>query len=384
MKIGIMTATYLPSRNGVATSTALYVRGLRERGHEVRVFAPRHPLMPAREDGVYRLNSSFLGARALGAPADYPVLLAPGPLLTARLPLRDLDVLHTMHPFLAGGLALKWSRLSGAPVVFTAHTQYDEYLHYTPVPPRLGRAMLRPHVSAFARRVDAVLAPGRAMVQMLRVYGYAGHVELFPNPVDLAAFQAADGGAFRAEHHIPRDAPLVMYLGRLAPEKNLDVMIRAFDQARASRPELRLLVVGDGPSRMSAARDAPEGVRFTGPVPYARVPEALAAADAFLTASTSEVLPMSMIEALAAGAPLVAAHSPAALDLIGEGINGTVRDATPQALADGLLFTLHPDRLSALQAGARASAARYNLPQRAQALEEVYERVRAGHHKPED
>lgn len=58
--------------------------------------------MPARENGVYRLNSSFLGARALGAPADYPVLLAPGPLLTARLPLRDLDVLHTMHPFLAG------------------------------------------------------------------------------------------------------------------------------------------------------------------------------------------------------------------------------------------------------------------------------------------
>ncbi|QFP76532.1 glycosyltransferase [Deinococcus sp. AJ005] len=381
MKIGIITATYLPSRNGVATSTALFVRGLRERGHEVRVFAPRHPLMPAHEDGVYRLNSSFLGARALGAPADYPVLLAPGPLLTSRLPLRDLDVLHTMHPFLAGGLALKWSRLSGAPVVFTAHTQYDEYLHYTPMPPRLGRAMLRPHVSAFARRVDAVLAPGRAMVQMLHGYGYAGHVEQFPNPVDLAAFRAADGRAFRAEHHIPLDAPLVMYLGRLAPEKNLEVMIRAFDQARASRPELRLLVVGDGPSRMSAAREAPEGVRFTGPVPYARVPEALAAADAFLTASTSEVLPMSMIEALAAGAPLVAAHSPAALDLIGEGINGTVREATPQALADGLLYALHPDRLGALQAGARASAARYDLPQRAQALEEVYERVRAGHRR---
>lgn len=116
-------------------------------------------------------------------------------------------------------MALKWSRLSGAPVVFTAHTQYDEYLHYTPMPPRLGRAMLRPHVSAFARRVDAVLAPGRAMVQMLHEYGYAGHVELFPNPVDLAAFQAADGHAFRAEHNVPPDAPLVMYLGRLAPRR---------------------------------------------------------------------------------------------------------------------------------------------------------------------
>ena len=375
MRIGIITATYLPSRNGVATSTALYVRGLRERGHDVRVFAPRHPLMPEREDGVYRLNSSFLGAQALGAPADYPVLLAPGPLLTARLPLRDLDVLHTMHPFLAGGLALKWSRLSGASVVFTAHTQYDEYLHYTPMPRRLGRAMLRPHVSAFARRVDAVLAPGRAMVQMLHEYGFAGHVEQFPNPVDLAAFQAADGRAFRGEHNVPVDAPLVMYLGRLAPEKNLDVMVRAFDRARASRPELRLLVVGDGPSRASSTQAAPEGVTFTGPVPYARVPEALAAADTFLTASTSEVLPMSMIEALAAGAPLVAARSPAALDLIEEGVNGTVREATPQALADGLLYTLHPQRFGALQAGARTSAARYDLPERVRALDEIYSAV---------
>ncbi|WP_288403220.1 glycosyltransferase family 4 protein [uncultured Deinococcus sp.] len=377
MRIGIVTATYLPSRNGVATSTALFARGLRERGHEVLVFAPRHPQMPPHEDGVYRLNSSFAGARALGAPADYPVMLAPGPRLTARLPLRGLDVVHTMHPFLAGRLALRWARLAGAPVVFTAHTQYDEYLHYTPMPRRVGRAVLRPHVSAFARRVDAVLAPGQAMVDMLRGYGFAGETTLFPNPVDLTAFAGASGAAFRAEHHVAPDVPLVVSLGRLAPEKNLGVMLRAFDRARASRPELRLLVVGDGPSRAEAQAMAPEGVTFTGPVPYARVPEALAAADAFLTASTSEVLPMSMIEALAAGAPLVAARSAAALDLIREGENGTVREATPDDLSLGLLETLDPARLGALQAGARASARQYALPERAAALEAVYLRVLA-------
>ncbi|WP_291432320.1 glycosyltransferase family 4 protein [Deinococcus sp.] len=376
MRVGIVTATYLPSRNGVATSTALFARGLRDLGHEVRIFAPRHPQTPPREDGVYRLNSSFAGARALGAPADYPVMLAPGPLLTSRLPLRDLDVLHTMHPFVAGQLALRWSRLSGAPVVYTAHTQYDQYLHYAPMPGRVGRAVLRPHVSAFARRVDAVLAPGRAMVDMLREYGFQGRVDLLANPVDLASFRAASGAAFRAEFGVAPQTPLVMYLGRLAPEKNLEVALRAFTQARANRPDLRLLVVGDGPSRAPLQAQAPEGVTFTGPVPYARVPEALAAADAFITASTSEVLPMSMIEALAAGAPLVAAQSPAALDLIEEGVNGTVRAATPEALADGLLDTLRPDRLPALQEGARLSAARYDLPVRAAALAAVYERAR--------
>lgn len=377
-----MTATYLPSRNGVATSTALFARGLRERGHDVRIFAPRHPQMPPHEDGVYRLNSSFAGARALGAPADYPIMLAPGPILTGRLPLRDLDVLHTMHPFLAGQLALRWGRTVNAPVVYTAHTQYEQYLHYAPMPGRVGRALLKPHVSAFARRVDAVLAPGQAMVDMLREYDYQGDVQLFPNPVDLSAFQAASGHAFRAEFHLPPAAPLVVYLGRLAPEKNLGVMLRAFDQARAARPDIRLLVVGDGPSREETQQNAPEGVTFTGGISYARVPEALAAADAFLTASTSEVLPMSMIEALAAAAPLIAARSPAALDLIQEGVNGTIREATPEALATGLLSVLNPDELPRLQAGARESAKQYALPNRAAALEDVYERaIRQGRKK---
>lgn len=377
MRIGIVTATYLPSRNGVATSTALFARGLRERGHEVRIFAPRHPQQRENEPGIYRLNASFAGAQALGAPADYPMMLAPGPVLSSRLPLRGIEVWHTMHPFLAGSLALRWSRRTGAPVVYTAHTQYDQYLHYAPIPPEMGRAMMRPHIARFARKMDAVLAPGRAMVDMLREYGFEGQVELFPNPVDLTSFEDVQGAAFRAEYGVEADAPLVVYLGRLAPEKNLDTMLRAFALARESRPELRMLVVGDGPSRTSAEAGAPSGVTFTGAIPYARVPEALATADAFLTASTSEVLPMSMIEALAAGAPLVAARSPAALDLVAEGQNGTVREATAEALAAGLLTVLAPELLPRLQAQARESAQQYDLRARAEALEGIYRRVLA-------
>ncbi|RJF72004.1 glycosyltransferase family 4 protein [Deinococcus cavernae] len=381
MRIGIVTATYLPSRNGVATSTALFAQGLRERGHDVRIFAPRHPQMPPHEHGVYRLNASFAGARALGAPADYPMMLAPGPLLTSKLPLRDLEVVHTMHPFLAGQLALRWAWHAGAPVVYTAHTQYEQYLHYAPMPKRVSRAVVRPHVAAFARRVGRVLAPGRAMIDMLRQYGYQGQVDLFPNPVNLRAFQKADGHDLRAQYHIPADVPLVMSLGRLAPEKNLGVMLHAFEQARASRPELRLLVVGDGPSRAELQNQSREGVTFTGPIPYERVPQALAAADVFLTASTSEVLPMSMIEALAARTPLVAAQSPAALDLIEEGVNGTVRAPTPEALAAGLLHTLAPERLHVMQQAARESATQYDLPTRAAALEQIYEEVIAERRK---
>lgn len=381
MRIGIVTATFPPSRNGVATSTALFVRGLRALGHEVRVFAPRHPAQYRQPDWVeegevYRLPTSFRAARLLGAPADYPMLLHPRSL-TKRLPLDDLDVLHTMHPFLAGRLALDWSRRSGAPVVYTAHTQYDQYLHYSPVPPRLAAPAMRRHVAAFAAQVDAVLAPGRAMQEMLHRYGYNGEVRLFPNPVDLTAFTQADGAPldgipFRIRYGLAADTPLVMYLGRLAPEKNLDTLLAAFIQARKSRPELRLAVVGDGPSYSDLSRRLPEGALLTGGLPYTEVPAALAAADAFMTASTSEVLPMSMIEALAARSPLVAARSPAALDLVREGVNGFVTEPTAVALAQGLLAAMDPQTLPSLRAGAWTTASAYDLTKRARDLADLY------------
>lgn len=382
MRIGIVTATYSPSRNGVATSTALYVRGLRALGHEVRVFAPRHPAQYRRadwppEEGIYRLPTSFRAAQWLGAPADYPVMLHP--LAQARqLPLSDLDILHAMHPFLAGRLALEWAQRYRLPLVYTAHTQYDQYLHYSPVPPRLTAPRMRRHIADFARRADAVLAPGRAMQNMLRAYGYAGEVRIFPNPVDLSAFAGADGGAFRAQQGLSKGAPLAMYLGRLAPEKNLDTLLDAFVLARRERPDLQLAVVGDGPSSSALAARLPEGAVLAGPVPYEAVPQALTAADVFVTASSSEVLPMSMIEALAARTPLVAAQSPAALDLVQEGINGFVTASAPDALAGGLLRALALQALPPLQEGAQRTAQAYNLPARAQALADLYAELRRG------
>ena len=313
----------------------------------------------------------------MGAPADYPVMLAPGPLLTSRLPLRDLDVLHTMHPFLAGRLALKWSRLSGAPVVFTAHTQYERVPALHPHARRVGRAMLRPHVAAFARRVNAVLAPGRAMVRRCCGNTASGAMSsCFPTRWISLRSGPAEGLAFRAQYHVPQDAPLAMYLGRLAPEKNLDVMLRAFEQARASRPELRLLVVGDGSSREGGRPQRPRRRDFHRA--GALCPRAGGSGRRRRLHDRQHLRSVAHEHDRGAGrrdAPLVAARSPAALDLIVEGVNGTVREPTADALAAGLLEVLYPANLPGLQAGARHSAQQYDLRARAEALEQVYLRA---------
>lgn len=372
MHIGIVTATYLPSKNGVATSTALFARGLRALGHEVRVFAPEHSQREGQDEpGVVRLPSTMLAA-----PMDYPLLLPPSAAALARLPVADLDVIHTMHPFLAGQIALRWARTLDVPLFFTAHTQYHQYLHYAPRPRHLGGWLMRRHVRAFARAADVVLAPGRAIEDALRRYGYKGEVVTLPNPVDLAAFRGGGVNPVRERYGIAQDAPLLLYVGRLAAEKNLEVLLAAFELVAARLPEARLLLVGDGPARVTLKVRA-EGlpVVFAGAVPYAEVPAYLRAADLFVTASTSEVLPMSMIEALAAGTPLVAARSPAGAELIRPGVNGALCGATPAALAGAVLHALTSGELPTLRAGALASASAYDVTARSRDLAALYAQV---------
>ncbi|PYE55971.1 glycosyltransferase [Deinococcus yavapaiensis] len=375
MKIGIITATYAPSRNGVATSTTLFVKGLRALGHEVRVFAPEHPRRDAAasEEGVFRLPST-----AVSTAPDYPVLLPWAASMLRRLPLRDLDVVHTMHPFQVGQAARGIARAIDVPLVYTAHTQYDQYLHYIYMPRRFGLRMIRRQVRLFAQSADAVLVPGTAMEEVLRRYKFKGRVTLMPNPIDFAAFASVRGGEARASLGIPRDVPLLVYLGRLGQEKNLPTLIEAFRSASTRLPGARLLIVGDGPLRLELERRARGlAVTFTGAVEYARVPAYLAAGDAFVTASTSEVLPMSMIEALAAGLPLVAAQSPAARDLIGSGPGGVLCAPTPASLAAGMVRVVTSARAAEARAEARAIARRYDVIVRSRELAGIYETVQS-------
>ena len=372
MNVGIVTATYAPSRNGVATSTALFVRGLRRLGHTVRVFAPDHPgAIP--EDGVHRLPM----LRSAAAP-DYPLLLPIGPLASRRLPLDDLDVLHTMHPFVAGLVAHAWARRLGVPLVFTAHTQYHAYVHYAPTPAGLTAWATKRHVAAFARSADVVLVPGEALVDVLRGYGYAGAIERMSNPVELGCDAGAPDPRVRARLQIPDDAPMLLYVGRMAPEKGLPRLLDAVAQARRAEPRLHLVMVGDGPSRTAlAARDEPH-VRWVGPVEHRDVAAFVRAADRFVSASATEVQPMTFLESLAGGTPVVAVDSAAARELAGPGL--VVSGSAPGARSAAVRAARRAPDPEGRRRAARDAVRPFAVDVRAAALADVYERARA--HRP--
>ncbi len=367
MKVGIVTATYTPSRNGVATSTALFVRGLRALGHEVRVFAPVHPAARPEPD-VHRLPM----LRSAATP-DYPLLLPIGPLASRRLPLDDLEVMHTMHPFVAGHVAHAWARRLGVPLVFTAHTQYHSYVHYAPTPSGVTAWATKRHVASFARAADVVLVPGVALVDVLREYGYAGAIERMPNPVDLARHAGPPDPDLRARIGVPADAPLLLYVGRMAPEKGLPLLLEAVAEARRSEPRLHLMMVGDGPLRASlAARNEPQ-VHWVGPVDHREVASFVLAADLFVSASSTEVQPMTFLEALAGGTRVVAVDSAAARELAGPGL--TVSGPEVSGLSGAILAALRAPDPVARRKAAREAVRSFDVDVRAEALADVYARA---------
>ena len=320
MRIGILADLYLPHVSGITVFISMYQKALEAFGHEAHVFSfgpagsaednprvHRTPGIPIGKTGFYFALRHTSRNQAL---------------------IRSMDLLHTTHPFVSGTLAFRYRRDPSTPVVFTSQTRYDLYIrHYLPAPIRpLAHSLLRAYMPGFCRRCALVIAPSSSGTTMLRGLGVKGNIEIIPNAVDLEIFRPAE--------KFQRDRIRAVYVGRLAAEKNLPFLLNTFALAAASVPSLDLVLIGDGPQRASlealarSLRIAPR-VTFLGERTHRELPALLANCDLFLTASRTEIHPLSLIEAMAAGLPAVA--------VAGEGISETVRDG-----ASGLLSSNSP------------------------------------------
>lgn len=369
LRIGLMTDTYLPVCNGVTHMVSLLARDLANRGHEPHVFTFASPVeLRVAPDGLLgglRVPPSVLpddGVQVHRGPA-LPILRS-GYFLGVRYPLwmkallHEMDVIHVHHPFISGRLARRL-KTPEQPLVFTNQTRYDIYGHYLrrmmPFVPEesLGARVTR-HAALFANRCDRVIAPSAGLAQVLETWGVTAPIEVIPNGIELKRFKRPQSAsartrirkAQRARWNIPTDAPLVVYLGRLAPEKNVAMLLEAFALVRQTVSDARLLLVGDGPSdgelRAYASRlGLDDAAHFAGALPYDEVPTVLMACDLFASCSVSEVHPLTFIEAMAAGLPCVGTLSPGVADTVVEGRNGwfALSDAEPFAavLTEALL-----------------------------------------------
>jgi glycosyltransferase involved in cell wall biosynthesis len=272
-----------------------------------------------------------------------------------------MDLLHTMHPFVSGTLAFRYRRDSSTPVVFTSQTRYDLYIrHYLPAlirPP--ASLLLRAYLPGLCRRCSLVIAPSAGGEAMLRSLGIKGNVEIIPNAVDLELFRPAE--KFRS------DRVRAVYIGRLASEKNLPFLLRAFSIAAARLPALELAIVGDGPQRsaleaLARSLGIAERVSFLGERPHRELPALLSEYDLFLTASRTEVHPLSLIEAMAAGLPAVAIASPGISETVRDGANGLLSEDSPDDFAEKICRIVADRSLGReLSAGAAQTAQAFDI-----------------------
>lgn len=322
MRVGIFTNAYRPIISGVVNSVDLIRKGLLSQGHVPFVFAPRFPGYRETHAGVYRFCSLSL-SRQVKFPLPCPY--SPGHF--ARIPRLKLDVLHTHHPFLLGRTAIGFADRLGIPLVFTFHTQYEQYAHYIPFQKKLVQAVGRRLVVDYASRCDLIVCPSPVMREVIeRDYRISTRLEVLPNAIDLSAFENVERTGSLG---FGEDEVVALYAGRIGLEKNLEFLLRAF--ARVDFPRARLAIVGDGPVLGSLRRLASElglesRVRFTGRVDYAHMPGYYAAADFFAITSTTEVKPLVVLEALASGLPVIAVAACGTQDTLTHGQDGLLSE----------------------------------------------------------
>jgi 1,2-diacylglycerol 3-alpha-glucosyltransferase len=371
LRIGFFTECYDPIVNGVVAGINALRRGLQREGHEVQCITPHIPSYQDSETAVVRLPSL-----PLPTSTGYRLTV---PVSTRHIEERlgaPLDIVHAHSQFITGALAARYARAHRVPLVFTYHTRLEFYAHYVPFEPRLSRRVLAAWTRAFANGADAVVAPTAETGRYLASIGVRSPVEVIPSPVDLDRFAA---GRRRPEVRqrlgADPDSVLVLCVGRLAREKNVELALAAL---AATEPQLRLALVGDGPLRRrleveSARLGIAERVRFAGPVQPAEMPDVYAAADVLLFPSISETQGLVLVEALAAGLPVVAVDTPQTREVVGQAALLAPAQARELARALSAIRPAVPNQ-SAIQLASQG----YSIDEQARRMIAVYEAARAG------
>lgn len=338
MRILMVSDVYFPRVNGVSTSIETFRRTLADEGIEVRLVVPRYGDEPD-EAGVVRVAGRPVPGdredRLVGWRAMHRAVLEAA---------RDCDLIHIQTPFVAHYAGLKAARRLGRPVVATYHTLFEEYLHH--YAPWLPADWLKRQARAFSRRqcnaLDAVIVPSSAMRERLTGYGVSVPLQVLPTGIPMRQFAAGDGPAFRYRHGILSTRPVALFVGRVAHEKNIGFLLDALGHARRSRPDLLLVVAGEGPAmpdlkaRVKALglRDAVEFIGYLDR--RSELPGCYAAADVFVFASRTETQGLVLLEAMAAGLPVIALADMGTTDILAPGRGAISPPAEPQAFGEAL------------------------------------------------
>lgn len=310
MKILFISDVYFPRVNGVSTSIRTFVLQMQNLGHEVHLIAPDYDVITEDEAWIKRIPARSI----YFDPEDKLMKYGEAMKLLPALKQEKYDIVHVHTPFVAHYLGLKLAAQLNIPCIETYHTFFEDYLHhYLPwMPKSIARGIARMISKRQCNAVDAIVAPSNPMLDVLRRYGVNVLSEVIPTGLQDSSFTAADGQAFRLKYGIAVDRPMLLYVGRVAFEKNIDFLLEMTKLLAEKRPDVLLVVTGEGPAeaslhKLAKALQIEKNVQFIGYLDRNKELNACyESADIFVFSSKSETQGLVLLEAMAQATPVVA------------------------------------------------------------------------------
>lgn len=325
MRIGIVSETYPPEINGVALTVHSLAAGLAAQGHTVEVIRPRQPVPFVDEPGMLPVET-----RGAALPR-YPGLrfgLPSGRMLRKRWNRLRPDAIYVATEGPLGWSAMRAAQHLGIPAATGFHTRFDTYAAHYGV--GFLTEAVRGYLRRFHNRGGATLVPTEALKRELGALGVV-NARILRRAVDTEQFHPRHRDAeLRQQWGVGGHAPVVLYVGRIAAEKNLDLAVRAFRAVQQRSPDARYVWVGDGPARAALQAANPDFI-FAGMQRGESLARHVASADVFPFPSLSETFGNVILEALAAGLPVVAYREGAAREHMEHGSNGYVIEPGDEA-----------------------------------------------------
>ncbi len=378
MIIGIFTDTFYPEVNGVATSCLNLYQELQRRGHTVHVYAPKcKGWEEFQSDTVHYLESKqfiLLKDRNVALPG----------MGTIRQALdMHFDVVHTNSEFIVGFLGTYIARHTGCIRIHTYHTVWEDYTYYIThgIGDNTAKNFAKRYSEWWCDRFDRVIVPTAKTENLLRQYGVETPIDIIPSGMDLRRFapekhSAEERAATRAECGIPEGKRVLLNIGRLAKEKNLEKILRVFPELHRRLPDVQLVIIGEGPLKQTLQEQAEtlgvaDSVSIVGAKPWEKIDRYYAIGDVFVSASHSETQGLTYIEAAASGLCVCAVDDPCLLGVFRDGVSAVLSGDSDEQLLESLMLSFSPVG-GRIRRNAVEAARPYSTEQFAQRVENCY------------
>jgi glycosyltransferase involved in cell wall biosynthesis len=374
MRIALFTETFVPKVDGIVTRLRHTVEHLQRNGDQVMVFAP---------DGGVR---DYMGAPIYGI-SGFPLplypelkLALPRPAIGHALKAFQPDLVHVVNPAVLGLAGLFYAKVWNIPLVASYHTHLPQYLQHYGL--GLLEGVLWELLKAGHNQARLNLCTSTAMMRELKCHGIE-RVDLWQRGVDTELFQPtlASQEVRRSLSQGHPEAPLLLYVGRLSAEKEIERIKPVLEAI----PDARLALVGDGPHRAALEKHfADTPTYFAGYRVGKDLAAVFASADAFVFPSRTETLGLVLLEAMAAGCPVIAARSGGIPDIVDDGVNGYLFDPTDDqgAIVATQKLLSRPHERNTLRQNARREAERWSWAAATQQLRSYYKTILATHRAP--